>query len=142
MLAFITGNEIVRFSCKFARDKAVTEAESELKLAELRSLLVGAVKEKRLITTGTNSLGPSGPTIPGIRGGHAFAVLGYDAQEDAIHIWDPHGDAYTPKGDPGPVHGYPRAEGRFSMPLPVFVKQYAGLAFEQFPETSAATAGN
>lgn len=137
MLAFITGHEIVRFSCKFARDKTVTPADSELKLVELRKLLVDAVKEKRLITTGTNSLGSSGPTLPGILGGHAYAVLGYDAGSDEIHLWDPHGDTYQPKGEPGPEHGYPRKDGLFSMPLPLFVKQYAGLAFEQFPKVAA-----
>ena len=140
MLAFITGHEIVRFSCKFARDKKVTTEESELKLVELRKLLVDAVKEKRLITTGTNSLGSSGPTLPGIRGGHAYAVLGYDSAADEVHLWDPHGDTYQPKGEPGPVHGYPRKDGLFSMPLPVFAKQYAGLAFEQFPKVTAEAA--
>jgi hypothetical protein len=140
MLAFITGHEIVRFSCKFARDKKVTAEDSALKLVELRKLLVDAVKEKRLITTGTNSLGSSGPTLPGILGGHAYAVLGYDAGADEIHLWDPHGDTYQPKGEPGPDHGYPRMDGLFSMPLPVFVKQYAGLAFEQFPKVAAEAA--
>src|SRR4029079_10771391 len=91
MLAFLTGHEIVRFFCKFARDEKVAAADSELKLAELRKLLVDAVKEKRLITTGTNTSVPSGPTLPGIRGNHAYAVLGFDASSDEIQLWDPHG---------------------------------------------------
>jgi hypothetical protein len=141
MLAAITGHEIVRFSCTFARDIKVKAPEAELKLAELRKLLIDAVKEKRLITTGTNSRGPSGPTVPGIRGGHAYAVLGYDAGTDEIRLWDPHGDTFVPKGEAGSAHGYPRQDGLFAMPLPVFARQYGGLAFEQLPDT-ITTAGD
>lgn len=140
-LALITGHQIVRFSCKFARDKKVPASEFEQQLIELRKLLTRALKEKRLITTGTNSPGPSGPTIRGIRSGHAYAVLGYDAGSDEIRLWDPHGDSFTPAGAPGTEHGYPRADGLFSMPLPIFVKQYAGLAFEQLtPDVGPITA--
>jgi hypothetical protein len=142
MLAALTGHEIVRFSCKFARDSKVQPTEAELKLAELRKLLIEAVNDKRLITTGTNSRGPSGPTVPGIRGGHAYAVLGYDAGTDEIRLWDPHGDTFVPKGEAGSTHGYSRQDGLFAMPLPVFAKQYGGLAFEQFPKTITAAGGN
>ena len=135
MLAFITGHEIVRFSCSFARDEEISRSEAAEKLTELRSLLMSAVAERRLITTGTNS-GASGPTVPGISGGHAYAVLGYNAVSDQIQLWDPHGDTFTPNGKAGRKNGYPRKDGVFWMPLRMFVKQYAGLAFEQFPKVA------
>jgi hypothetical protein len=125
MLAFITGNEMERFTLKWAKDKKTTPAETESKLTELRAKLIAAFAERRCVTTGTLS-----PTMPGMRGGHAYGVVGYNAATDQIKTWDPHGDTFTPKGTSGSETGYPRQDGLCEMPLVVFVKQFAGLAFE------------
>ena len=125
MLQFITGHKMVRFSCRFAKDPATTAAEREAQLIELRKQLTAAVTDKRLITCGTGKT-----TTPGITPNHAYAVLGYDAKTDAIRLWNPHGDSFTPKGTPSLLSGYARVEGRFSVPLSDFVQQFSGLAFE------------
>ena len=92
---------------------------------ELRKQLTAAVTDKRLITCGTGKT-----TTPGITPNHAYAVLGYDAKTDAIRLWNPHGDSFTPKGTPSLLNGDVRVEGRFSVPLSDFVQQFSGLAFE------------
>ncbi|MCX6857116.1 MAG: C2 family cysteine protease, partial [Verrucomicrobia bacterium] len=125
MLAFITGNEMERFTLKWAKDKKTTPEETQSKLKELRSKLTAAFAERRCVTTGTLS-----PTVPGMRGGHAYGVVGYNAATDEIKTWDPHGDSFKPKGTPSPETGYPRQDGLCEMPMIVFVKQFSGLAFE------------
>ncbi len=125
MLAFITGNEMERFTLKWAKDEKTTLEETESKLAELRAKLIAAFAERRCVTTGTLS-----PTMPGMRGGHAYGVIGYNAASDEIKTWDPHGDTFTPKDTPSPETGYPRQNGLCEIPLIVYVKQFSGLAFE------------
>jgi hypothetical protein len=128
MLAFVTGHPMQRFTLKWAKDPATTSEESEAKLKELRTKLVSAFAEHRCVTTGTLK-----PTLPGLRGGHAYGVIGYDEATDAIRTWDPHGDSFQPKGAPGPETGFPRKDGVCDMPLSVFAKQFSGLAFELPP---------
>ncbi len=125
MLAFITGNEMERFTLKWAKDAKTKPEESESKLGELRSKLIAAFAEHRCVTTGTLQ-----PLLPGLRGGHAYGVIGYQASTDEIRVWDPHGDSFQPKGAPGPETGFPRKDGICDLPLTVFVKQFSGLAFE------------
>ncbi|GEP45770.1 C2 family cysteine protease [Brevifollis gellanilyticus] len=129
-LAFITGHEMYRLSCKFAKEEKISKEEFDQKLNEIREALKSATKEKRLMTCGTVKA-----TIPGITPGHAYAVLSYDAEKDLIRVWNPHGDTRTIKGEPGPANGYPMTDGVFDMPLPVFVKEFAGLAFEILPKS-------
>lgn len=127
-LAFITGHEMVRISCKFAKEKALPPVEHEKQIAELRSALTSATKEKRLMTCGTLKT-----TIPGITPNHAYAILGYDSATDLIRLWNPHGDNRVVKGEHGLQNGYPMSDGIFEMPLTVFVKEFAGTAYEVLP---------
>jgi hypothetical protein len=129
MVGVVTGHPIERFSCKFAKDPATTPAERDAKLAELRSKLTAAFTEKRLVTCGT----ATGVTTPGVNGNHAYAVTGYDPKTDEILLWNPHGQSFTPKGAAGIEHGYPTKGGRFRVPLPEYVRVFAGLAFEVTP---------
>ncbi len=129
MLAFITGNEMERFTLKWAKDANTTALETAAKLTELRRLLLAAFAEHRCVTTGTLQ-----PRMPGLRGGHAYGVIGFNEATDEIRVWDPHGDRFSPKGTPGPEAGYPREDGICDLPLTVFVGQFAGLAFELLPK--------
>ncbi len=109
-LAFITGHEMVRFSCKFAKDDKLPKEKRAATLNEMRAALSAAVKERRLMTCGTLKT-----TIPGITPNHAYAVLGYDSATDQIRLWNPHGDTTKVKGEPGLLN--PNAaieEGRFA----------------------------
>ena len=128
MLAFITGHEITRFSCKWAKDAKTTAEEADAKLAELRGSLAKAVRESRLMTCGTTTV-----TTPGLTPNHAYAVLGYDEATDHLKIWNPHGGAFKPKGPEGLTNGYPMSNGVFEIPAPDFVKQFSGMAFEELP---------
>jgi hypothetical protein len=89
------------------------------------------VRERRLMTCGTLK-----PTTPGIRGNHAYAVLNYNGATGVVQVWDPHGDNFKPKGEPGPAHGYPRVGGIYWVPVGEFVWQFSGMAFEVLPVTA------
>lgn len=134
MLAFITGHEMVRFTLTWAKDPKTTPEAAEAKLKELRAKLNAAFAEHRCVTTGTTT-----PKMAGLRGGHAYGVIGYNDATDEIRIWDPHGDSFKPKGEPSAATGFPRKDGICDMPLTVFVKQFAGLAFEILPPQSTPT---
>lgn len=125
ILSYITGHEITRFSFKFAKEKDLPAEEHAAKLKDLREQLQAAVREKRLMTCGTLKT-----TLPGITGNHAYAVLGYDAAADTVKVWNPFGNDFTPKGEAGAENGYPRKEGISDIPVPVFVAQFSGMAFE------------
>ncbi|MBN9119806.1 MAG: peptidase C2 [Planctomycetes bacterium] len=128
-IGLVTGNPIERFSCSFAKGDKASEKEVAAKLDDLRKKLVSAFADKRLVTCGT----ASGVTTPGVNGNHAYAVVGYDPKADEILLWNPHGQAFTPKGKPGLENGYPTKNGQFRMPLPEFVRTFAGVAFEVPP---------
>ena len=130
-LAFITGREMFRVSCSFAKKKDLPQAEYDKHMAELRAALTAATKENRLMTCGTLT-----STIPGLTPNHAYAILSYDSATDVIRVWNPHGDTREVKGEPGPKNGYPIQDGIFEMPLTVFVKEFAGTAYEIVPPHS------
>jgi len=131
MLAFITGNDITRFSFKFAKDPAVNAEERVAKIEELKIKLAEAAHERRLMTCGTLKT-----TTPGITPNHAYAVLGYNAGTGEVQVWDPHGDDFKPKGETGAQHGYPRKDGMYWIPVTEWVKQFSGMAFEVKPVTN------
>jgi len=124
----LTGNKIVRFSCNYVRDPKLNDEQKAEKLADLSRQLESAFAERRLVTCGTGRT--SGIKVPGIHRNHAYAVLGYDSSRDAIRIWNPHGQKFTPKGSPGLEYGYSTSHGQFNMPLADFVQVFAGVAFE------------
>jgi Calpain family cysteine protease len=128
MLAYITGHEMQRFSFKFAKIPASATNDISAKLAELREKLRAATAEKRLMTCGTIK-----PATPDLTPNHAYAVLSYDAAHDAVKLWNPHGQNFTPKAAAGPENGYVTAHGVFEIPLTEFVKQFSGMAFEILP---------
>jgi len=129
MLAFITGHEMERFTLKWAKGANATPPEFAAKLDELRGKLRAAFAAHRCVTTGTLQ-----PALPGLRSNHAYAVIGYDAATDEIRVWDPHGDTFTPRGVAGSESGFPREHGISTLPLPIFVTQFSGLAFEILAE--------
>jgi hypothetical protein len=100
-------------------------------LPDLRTELQAALRERRLTTVsvrppdadakGRIAKGDDRGTVPvlpaGITRHHAYAILAYDRAGDLITLWNPHGQAFTPRGDPGPVNGYPTVHGRFRLPL-------------------------
>ena len=77
-------------------------------LVALRNDLVTALRDHRLVKAGT----PAGKKTPGITPVHAYAILGYNKETDLVHIWNPHGNDFTPKG---PEVGSPGTELEFAL---------------------------
>ena len=130
-LAFITGREMFRVSCSFAKKKDLTKADYDNHMSELRAALTAATKENRLMTCGTLKT-----TIPGLTPNHAYAILSYDSATDVIRVWNPHGDTREVRGEAGAKNGYPMQDGIFELPLTVFVKEFSGTAYEIVPPHS------
>lgn len=129
-LAFITGHEMFRVSCQFAKEKILSTEEYEKHMDELRAALGSATREKRLMTCGTLKT-----RVPGITPNHAYAILSFDEASDFIRLWNPHGDNREVRGEPGPENGYTMIDGVFQMPLSVFVQEFSGTAFEILPKS-------
>ena len=116
-----------------AVDHLIAHASWFLEVPEIHLLHVqppvpigGALAQKRLVTCGTGSE----PQPPGISGRHAYAVLGFDAKADALTLWNPHGNSFKPKGEPGLQRGYPTRAGVFAMPVADFVRTFRGVNVE------------
>lgn len=126
VLGLITGHRTTGFRFKFFQEDTHSESEKIEKMKALREQLAAAIKNKRLVTTGTQVV-----TTPGLTPNHAYAILDFDEKADAVQIWNPHGTNFAPKGTPSLTTGYPRKDGIFTMPLADFVKQFTGLAIER-----------
>ena len=105
--------------------------------------------EHRLVTTSVAATQPSTqpstrpssgttPVIPpDITTHHAYAVLDYDPSDDTLEIWNPHGQLFTPKGEPGLSNGYLTRHGRFRVPLPQAYRFVSGFVFELSAKATA-----
>jgi hypothetical protein len=94
--------------------------------AKTRALLRTAVAGRFMLCAGT----PAGKMPPGVVNDHAYAVLGYDGKTDTLHLWNPWGNHFEPKGGTGLEHGYSTKGGHFDMPLRDFVRVYEELYYE------------
>ena len=104
---------------KHANDHAAT--------GRLRTTMIASSKARLLMDCGT----PEKGTPPGIPGGHCYAVLGFDAATDTVHLWNPWGNTFQPKHEPhGLQNGYPVKDGRFDVPLGDFVKIFGYFDWE------------
>lgn len=127
MVEFVTGHKIRRISCKPFTDSKVTESKRAELLDELRESLTANHKANRLICGGIDGVIRK---VPGILSNHAYAILDYDAKRDEVVLWNPHGNTFKPKGDPGLENGYPTEKGQFRVPLKELVLFFGGFSFE------------
>ena len=95
-------------------------------LSELRSELISARNGNRLIKAGT----PSKKSTPGITPDHEYAIFGYDKQTDVCHVWNPHGNNFTPKGPDGLQNGYTTKRGEFDIPLKDLIQIFVDVQIE------------
>lgn len=133
-LGLITGHRFDRFSCKPFKDEALSESEKKAKLESLRKGLESAVRDQRLICGGT----PKEVKVPGVTPNHAYAILHYDRKTDLVTFWNPHGQTFKPKGEPGLEFGYPVAKGKFQVPLKEAVNWFGGFTWEMAEPKPAA----
>jgi len=125
IISDLTGHKVSGFSLEFGKDPGAPAALQDTRLAALRRKLADATGQKRLVTCSTQQ-----STTPGLTPHHVYALLGYDPINDTIELWNPHGNEFAPKGPPGPANGYPTRRGLFTIPVPEFVQQFSGMAFE------------
>jgi Calpain family cysteine protease len=110
-----------------AIDEAALNAHLDATLPGLREQLVEAMANHRLAAAGTPK---EGKLPPGINGSHAYAILGYDRGTDVVKLWNPHGNTFRPKGEPGLENGYPTKAGHFEMPLAEMGRVFNGVTIE------------
>lgn len=111
---------------KGAKETRPTEEATAAILPKVREGLRTAMREHRLVCCTT----PKVKEVPGISPKHAYAVLGYDEAADTVRVWNPHGNAFKPKGAPGLERGYPTKDGHFTLPLADFARIFGGVQFE------------
>jgi hypothetical protein len=87
-------------------------------LKSLRSKMIAALNAKQIVKAGTST---NVKTL-GITPDHAYAVLGFSKDTDAVQVWNPHGQEFHPNGDEGLENGYTTKRGLFSVPLKEFVR--------------------
>ena len=110
------------------RTRLRANADKDPQLVDkVKDSLAAAMKEKRLAGASTGS---TTPLPPGVNGKHAYAILGYDEASGLIKIWNPHGNAFRPKGEPGLERGYETKAGIFQVPAAEFVKIFDSMVVE------------
>lgn len=120
-LGVFTGHKIDRMKLR-----SVAEKDSGL-VDKVKTQLAAAKKANRLAGAST---GTTLPLPPGVNGKHAYAILSFDEASGLIELWNPHGNTFKPKGDPGLEHGYETKAGVFKVPAADFVKIFDSLVIE------------
>lgn len=113
---------------QFRKDKAPPPSEAEAKtlMTKAHGVLDMVQEKHRVAVAGT----PNGKCPPGISDDHDYAILGFDGKKNEVHLWNPWGNTFEPKGAPGLQNGYPVKGGEFMMPLKDFVHVFEGIYYE------------
>jgi hypothetical protein len=126
----LTGHKAETIAIRQGEDNHLPGAkEMAILEGKVRKRLQIAAQRRLLICCGT----PEGHVPPGMVDDHDYAILGYDRASDTVHLWNPWGNDFTPKGPPGLKAGYPTRGGHFYMPL----KDLLQVADEVYYETLA-----
>lgn len=128
-LKALTGKDTTRIAIRDKNKKDAPPEGDDLaeKTTKVRDAITSAVKDNRLAVTGT----PKESGVPGIAGSHAYAILGFDPDKDAVKLWNPHGNAFKPRGPEGLKNGYDTRDGLFTLPLADFMKIFGGVTCEK-----------
>ncbi|MGD1083934.1 MAG: C2 family cysteine protease [Verrucomicrobiota bacterium] len=93
----------------------------------IRQDLIAALREHLLVATGTST---NAQLPPGINPHHAYAILGFNSGTGLVHVWNPHGNNFAPKGPDGLQYGYTTKAGEFDIPLKDWLQVYQYVTFE------------
>lgn len=127
----LTGHAVQTTSMRPRLEKARDKQEAiEPILVQIRAELARAQRDRRLAGCGTGSTDTGSTLPPGIPGKHAYAVIAFDEARGVVTLWNPHGNTFKPKGEPGISNGYPTAGGRFELPVTDFAWIFRGLTVE------------
>jgi hypothetical protein len=155
----LTGHKFLRFA--FGKTIEIRKANEAEVLPKVRKELVAALAEHRLMTAGMSPwLGASHAGVdssdnsdkitgtpvhipPNITINHVYAIVSYDPATDVIGFWNPHGQMFTPKGEPGLQNGFATSHGQFKLPLTEAYQFYTSFTFESSgPTTNPDVASN
>lgn len=139
IIRMLTGHQTVRITLKKRQRGTVKGADGksvpkppvaagavDALAAKVRRDVGDALTQRRLVTCSTGTE----PQPPGISGKHAYAVLAFDAAKDELTLWNPHGNTFRPKGEPGRSTGYPTKAGVFCLPVGDFVQIFGSVSME------------
>jgi len=113
---------------------APTNADLPKLRTRFHDLFCRLMEEGSLMCAGTPA---TGKFPPGIVSHHSYAILSYDPENQVVHLWNPWGNKFEPKGPRiGLAYGYPTRNGRFEMPLEDFLRVFASVHSES-PESVA-----
>lgn len=129
-LEIVTGHRVVRAGCEDFQGGTLDAASRAKRLADLRKQLSDARRAGRLIVGGTAPLGGRQAVVPGLYYNHSYGVLNYDEKTDLVTFWNPFGNRFIPKGEPGLKNGYVTSYGKFTMPLPDAVMWFGSFSIE------------
>lgn len=133
VMQVLTAKKAESISLTKAHGHGGANPEVRVLASRVHGLLTAALSQGHLVGCATGKT----KTAPGVVTDHAYSILGYDARSGAVHVWNPWGNKFTPKGDPGLQSGYPTESGQFSVPLQEFVQIFT----EFYVETGAPLYG-
>lgn len=107
-------------------DHAPAGAELAKLTAEVRQLFHMTVGHKLVCC----SVSGKGKYPPGIITDHAYAIIGFDASGDKVTVWNPWGQHFSPKGDPGMTNGFPIENGEFTLKVGEFTQIFEDISYE------------
>jgi hypothetical protein len=145
----LTGNSHKSIALPVTAERRKAQAAQVLPV--LRTELEAALREHRLMTVSVGDYegkiakgddhGTAPHLPPGINKKHAYAVVSYDRGRDLVVVWNPHGQEFSPKGEPGLANGYRTEHGRFTLPLTEAYTFCGNFTFETPKPHSSSTPG-
>jgi Ni,Fe-hydrogenase III small subunit len=128
-MGFITGHKSKRVGCEDFQKGDMDAATREARLADMHAQLVEAFKRGKMIVSGTAPIGKQA-IVRGLYYNHSYGVLAFDEKTDMVTFWNPFGNKFTPKGEPGLTNGYATSHGRFNVPLTEAVQWLGSFSIE------------
>jgi hypothetical protein len=97
-----------------------TDAEMPALRRKIHEIMKTRVENHALMIGAT----AAGDMPPGINAHHDYSIVGYDAQQRVVHLWNPNGKSSAAGSQLAIDHG------SFEMPLDDFLKVFAALIYE------------
>jgi hypothetical protein len=95
--------------------------------ATLGKAVADALHERQIVAAVTPT---NAPTSPGVNAKHAYAILRYNPDTEVVHVWNPHGNKFQPKGPDSREHGYTTQNGEFDIPLHDLIQIFGAVIIE------------
>ena len=129
-LSILTGHHIKRVGCEDFQKGKLPAQERDSRLDDMRKELEDAFKTGKLVVGGTADIHAGETVVPGLYYDHSYGVLNYDRKTDIVTFWNPMGNRYVPKGNPGLEHGFFTSNGKFDVPLSKAVMWFGSFSIE------------